>query len=116
MKKLSKRLRVLLIVLLVTLAAAGGTLGAYLYFHSLQENELRNSLIANCEKNGNPLRQGLREEKEAELRVTEHPERKVLEALHLSLAQAVELSLPKIKILKRNIDRYAPVDCQAQYK
>jgi hypothetical protein len=102
--------------LLAVIAASGVALGAYLYFHSLQENELRNSLIAGCEQSGNPLRLGLREEKEDELQETEHPRKKVLEALHLTVQQAIELSEPKIRILKRDIDRYAPINCQEQFK
>jgi hypothetical protein len=115
-KRRKSRIKWTVAALLCVIAAAGITLGAYLYFHSLQEEELRNSLIISCEKNGNPLRQGLREEKEAELIKTEHPDLKVLEALHLTEAQAVELSKPEIAILKKDIDRYAPVNCQDQYK
>lgn len=115
MHKISKRIKILVVVLLGVLVASGVVLGAYLYFHSLQAEELRESLIANCEKNGNPLRQGLQEEKEQELFEAEHPEQKVLDALHLSKLQAIELSQPRIKILNKDIERYAPIDCKEQF-
>lgn len=111
-----KRVKILVLVLLGVIISASIALGAYLYLHSLQENELRNSLITNCEKNGNPLRAGLREEKESELHLAEHPEAKLLKALHITRIQAVELSGPTIKRLKYDIhSRYKPVDCQDTY-
>lgn len=115
-RRRKSRIKWVVITLVCVLAAAGAGLGAYLYFHSLQAEELRNSLIINCEKNGNPLREGLKEEKEDELDETEHPKPKLLKALHITRAQAIDLSQPKIRTLKKNIERYAPVDCKAQYK
>lgn len=116
-KRQKSKIKLIVASLLVTIVAAGGSLGAYLYVHNLQEDELRNTLIVNCEKNGNPLRAGLREEKELELRVAEHPEAKLLKALHITRAQAIDLSQPQIKRLQYDIHhRYKSVSCQSQFK
>jgi hypothetical protein len=107
----------IVLTLLTVIAMSGAGLGAYLYVHALQESELLNSLIANCEKNGNPLRKGLQEEKELELKVAEHPEAKLLKALHITRAQAIELSQPQIKRLRYDVNvRYKPIDCINSYK
>lgn len=79
-------------------------------------SQLRNGLVRSCERNGNPLRNGLREEKMTELNETRHPNPALLRALHITMAQAVELSKPRIKQLEYDIDvRYAPINCPAQY-
>lgn len=102
---------------LILVALLGGlSLGAYLYLSQNFASELRDGLVAACENNGNPLRQGLREEKEAEIKEKEHPELAILEALHLTREQARDLAQPQIRKLRRDINtRYAPVDCDAQY-
>lgn len=108
------RIAVAGLIVIVTLSGLG--LGAYLFLAQNFASDLRNGLVAACERNGNPLREGLREEKEDELREREHPDPNVLKALHLTRAQAIELAQPKIKKLKRDINvRYAPVDCVSLY-
>jgi hypothetical protein len=94
----------------------GVGLGSYLYLAQNFASELRDGLVSACEDNGNPLRHGLREDKEEELASAEDPDPEVLMALHISRAQAIKLAQPRIAKLKRDVNsRYAPVDCAAQY-
>lgn len=79
-------------------------------------NELRDGLVASCEKNGNPLREGLQEEKEADIEEAEHPPPAILEVLHITAERAIALARPKIRKLRRDVrTRYAPVDCASLY-
>lgn len=71
MAKISKRIKVALVILVAVVAASGVALGAYLYVHDLREDELRNSLILNCEQNGNPLREVLQRRIKKEIKQTE---------------------------------------------
>lgn len=95
---------------------------SFLYLRSEQvsqvqtfNSELHAGLIVNCEKHENPLRRGLQEEKEDELYEIKHPKQNVLNALHISRQKAIELSQPQVKSLKKDIKRYAPINCQNTY-
>jgi hypothetical protein len=78
--------------------------------------DLSASIVESCRTSSNPLRRGLREEKEDELHSREHPDPEILKALHLSRAQAIELAQPEIKKLKQDINvRYAVAHCAALY-
>jgi hypothetical protein len=116
MKKISKKIKILVVILLAVLVAAGVALGAYLYFHALQQNELRESLITNCEKNGNPLREVLQKRIEKEIDQAKHPElyEKILP--YLSPEELKELVDKQIEEREEEKEEVAPIDCKEQYK
>jgi hypothetical protein len=79
--------------------------------------KLRNGLVESCEKNGNPLREGLRLEKETEITERENPEPQILKALHLTRDQAIELAQPQIAKLRLDIKtRYKRINCEDEYR
>lgn len=131
------RVKLAVVVLLALIALGGVASGGYLYaqgqkaedakqtseeVRALVERvarfqlELRDSQVEACERSGNPLRRGLREDKQEELHQLEHPDPAALKALHVSRREAIKLSRSKVRKLKRDIHvRFAPAHCAKQY-
>lgn len=105
----------LVIVLLAVIVLASVTLGAYLYVHSLQQEELRNSLIANCEKNGNPLREVLQHRIQKEIEQSENTA--LLEGLFPNYPKDKLEALVgnSIKELKEEEVEIKPINCEESY-
>lgn len=106
----------MVITLVIIVVLSTFVLGAFLYAHNLREEELRESIITNCEKNGNPIREVLQHRIQKEIKNDENNGllKKLLpdvtqKDLEFFAAKAVnELQLEEIEI--------RPVDCQKIYE
>lgn len=103
------------ISLVFVVALAGAWLGAYFYLHSLQESELREALVVNCEKSGNPLREVLQNRIDREIEQTENLE--LLEKFFPQISQAdlEEFASKSTHELEQERREVAPVDCARKY-
>ncbi len=114
-KRRKSRIKWTVVGLIAVVALAGVALGAYLYFHSLQQEELRNSLIANCERNGNPLREVLQHRIQREIK--QNSNQKLLEKIlpDTDPTELEHLVRRTVKILKAEEEEVGPVNCTEQY-
>jgi|SRR6185437_2780455 len=110
------RLSFAVIIVSAVVASIGiGALGATIFLRAASESELREALIENCERNGNPLREVLIEEQKAAIESPHDPRiHKLFPDAPTALAEQViregnDQHRDRIKLL-------APVDCAAQYE
>lgn len=89
---------------------------ALLYFHSQAEEELRENLIVNCERNGNPLREVLQRRIQKEIENDKNVAllRKVLPNTPPKVLET--LAKKDIKQLKQEEKEIGPIHCMKQYE
>lgn len=103
------------IVLIVSIVVASLAIGAAIYFRASDEDRLREGLIINCEKNGNPLREAVQTLLREEIKQSHSP--LIAELFpQIPKEQLRELTEQTNKKKRELIASITPVDCDAEYK
>lgn len=100
----------------VTIAIVVGLVVLITVREGNQANDLREGLITNCEKNGNPLREVLQKRIHHEIEQTQN--KALLEKLFPTFSEAEldKLISTSTKERREEIKEVAPINCQEQYK
>lgn len=114
-KRRKARFKWAIIILVCVIAVGTFLVTAFLYFRALQEEELRESLIVNCQKNGNPLREVLQHRIEKEIKNDENIEFLETFLPDVPTEKLEELAMKAVKELKQEETEIRPKDCEKLY-
>jgi hypothetical protein len=116
------RTKVIIIVLLIVLGVGASLTGAYLFLR--QQNieqvnqfasELHEGLVENCNKNGNPLREGVSQLLEKEIKTSQNTELLKQFFPQVQLATVERLIEEENEERRKILREIEPVDCATQY-
>lgn len=117
----STAIKVGVVVLLVLVVLSGVGVGSYLYIRSEQvaetkefSNELRDGLVASCERNGNPLREAVRKMLRQDLAQSD-PQTIRRYFPQIPLSEIERLIQRQREETLETIAEIAPVDCASLY-
>lgn len=108
------------LVLLALMVCGGIGLGSYLYVRSQQieetqqfGDELRNGLVASCERNGNPLREAVQKMLREQIQSSKRTPPEFFPNIPPAVFKA--LIRDRVQANREIIDQIAPVDCASLY-
>jgi hypothetical protein len=116
----SRLVKLGVLVLLALMVCGGIGIGSYLYIRSQQieetqefSDELRNGLVASCERNGNPLREAVQKMLREQIRSSEQTPQSFFPNIPPEVFE--DLIRERVRANRQIIHQIAPVDCAALY-